>query len=104
MKFLLFIAAFALGALLAFVGFLIAKKTILKENGNLPAVSVIRQLLNVAYLVVLFFVAQKTGWDLYALLIGGALGVTVPSFLLTARLVRHIHNEKTPEEKEDDNG
>lgn len=104
MKYLLFIAAFAAGTLLAFVGYLIAKKTLLKKSGNYPAVSMIRQFLNIAYLAALFFIAKKTGWDLYALFIGGALGATVPSFLLTAKLVRFIQNGKTPDQTEDDNG
>lgn len=57
------------------------------------AVSVLaplRMLLSAAYFLALYLIGKHTGLNLYALLIGGALGLTILLALFTRRLAREL--------------
>ena len=82
------ILAFLGGAVISAVNYGI-NLTILKKNPALLAsLGIVRQLLNVGYLVLVFFLSKRLPWELLPLLIGAAVGLTVPSFLLSMRLAR----------------
>ncbi len=101
MKALLFAGAFFGGAILSFLCYLLAKWVLKHRDKYYFAVSMLRQLIGVAYLAALFFLGRgKDG--LYLLLLGGALGITLPALFLTARLLK-IPAE-TAGERKDDNG
>ena len=82
--------AFAVGAALAYGNFCITKNMLLKKTGatGVSAVSVLRQVINVAYLVLVYFLAPKLPCSMIALLVGAVLGLTIPMFLFTFRLTR----------------
>ena len=81
-----FLIAFTVGVGVAFLCYLVSRLFIKKRSAFYTASTVIRQVVCVCFLVALFFVGQKTSLDSKLLLIGGALGVTLPSFFFTSRL------------------
>jgi len=82
--------ALAVGAALSFLNYLVTKKIIEKNSSHLAVISILRQTLNIAYLVAIYFLSRYLPWPLEAMLVGGALGVTVPSFILSAKLAKDI--------------
>ena len=97
--FLIFICAFAAAALLSYIEYRVSKKVLLSNEKYYSLVSVIRLFINVIFLAVLFFISKKTEWNMYCLLIGGALGTTLPNIFLTAKLLKIYKdpNDKTEE-------
>ena len=95
-------AAFVCGAALSFADYRILRFLMSRSQSNLIVGSFVRQLLNVAYLVLLFFIGQKTALDVRFLLIGGALGITIPAFFFASRLVKPDSGDA--KDKEDENG
>ena len=71
---------------------------LLKKKGEsgVTLVSPIRTLLSVAYLLILYLIGKRTELNSTALLIGGALGLTVMLTYFTYRLT-HRNNEQGKE-------
>lgn len=82
--------AFAVGAALAYGNFRLTKNMLLKKTGasGVGAVSILRQVINVGYLVLVYFLAPKLPCSMIALLVGAVLGLTIPMFLFTFRLTK----------------
>lgn len=76
------------GGAVATVNFLFSRAVLLKKPAVYASFTVVRQLLQIGYLVLLWFLAPKTPWQVTPLLVGGVLGVTGPMFFFTARLSR----------------
>ncbi|MCQ2405866.1 MAG: hypothetical protein MJ067_01440 [Oscillospiraceae bacterium] len=96
------LGAFIVGAVLSYVNYRISRLLLSRSKNSLAALSMLRQLISIAYLVILFVFGRSFAPNLYMLLIGGALGITLPSFYLTMRLVKE---DKADEKgKEDING
>lgn len=103
-----------LGALIAFIpglgiSFLNYRLTdffIKKFKEKFPSVSLIRQLGQVCYIVAVYFLAPYTPWDRTYLLIGAALGVTLPMIFFTYKLLKSDSNtsEKYKKKEDDANG
>ncbi len=93
--FLVGIAAFAGGAAVSWVNYLLLR-FLLKKKGEagIGMVSPLRTILSVAYLLILFLIGKKTGLNTTALLIGGALGLTVMLTFFTFRLTRGLKDER----------
>ena len=83
-----FVLALASGAAIAALNGRLARAALQKGAAQLSALFVVRQVLNVSYLAALFLLSGLLPWDMAALLIGGALGITVPSIFFTRRLVK----------------
>ncbi len=79
-------SALLVGAALSWCNYLITKRMLDKHPNQVGISSVIRMAISVAYLIVLYFLAQFLQWPLEGLLVGGALGLTVPSVILAYRL------------------
>jgi len=87
-----FLAAL-IGAVIAYLNYRISL-LILKKSPQLTAyISIPRQFVNIAYLAAVYFAAPFTPWGLMELLVGAAIGITVPMFVLTGRLIRQLGNE-----------
>ena len=98
-------AAFFGGTVLAVLGYLLARQVLKRRERAYPLVSVVRQIFSVGYLAALFLIGRRTDWNLYSLLIGGALGLTVPALILTVRLLKTADKTgKTHPDGRDDNG
>ena len=50
--------------------------------------SIVRQIINIGYLVGVYFVSSIVSVDLKYLLIGAALGITIPMFYFTNKLLK----------------
>lgn len=89
-------AAFALlallgGTIVSYVNYRVMKASIKKgTDKQLLAVSPLRSLLSAAYLFALFFLGVKTGVSSAALLIGGALGLTISLAFFTKLLLKPL--------------
>lgn len=91
--FLTGLAAFAGGALISWVNFLLLRRLMESKGENgISLAAPVRMLLSAAYFVALYLVGSRTGLSLYALLIGGALGMTAALALFTLRLNRALQN------------
>lgn len=96
------------GGLLAFLGgvaisilnYCINRWTLKNKPDALAAMSVVRQLLNLVYLFAVFFLRNVLPWDIAWLLIGAALGLTVPSILLSVWLARQSTSGDPMQENE----
>ena len=87
--FLTGLAAFAGGALISWVNYLLLRRLMgSKGETGLSLASPLRTLLSAAYLLALYLLGKHTGLNLYALLVGGVLGLTILLALFTRRLTR----------------
>ena len=83
-----FAAACAAGVAVAFINDLLSRLVLRRSPEMLVPFFIVRQMINVAYLVALYFLAPLLPWEPVPLLAGGAAGVTVASILLALRLVK----------------
>lgn len=82
------VIAAAVGFLIAFVNYIFSKKVLLKTPDKYSVTIVARQILQVAYLVLVYFIGSKTQIaDLIYLLVGAVAGMTVPMFFFTKKLL-----------------
>lgn len=100
------VAAAAAGVLIAFANYLFSKKILMKAPEKYSLISVVRQVVQIGFLALVYFIGAKTEIaDPLYLLVGAVLGVTVPMLFFTKKLlsVNDSLSRKT-EKKEDDNG
>ncbi len=103
-----------LGAIITFIyGFVIAilnyllSRAILKKQPNKYAVStIIRQLSQIIYLVAVYFVSTVVPCDTIYMLVGAVIGVTLPMFYFTHKLLQLNQTIKTnnKDKEGEDNG
>ena len=86
-------AAFLGGALVAWLNYLLSRRA-LRADGGAAAVSAVRTLCSVGYLAAVYFLAPYTPWERLWMLLGAALGLTVPMAYFTVRLLREAR--RTP--------
>ncbi len=101
------VVAAATGLLIAFANYIISKKILIKAPEKYSLITVVRQVIQVGFLAVVYFVGTKTGIaDPVYLLVGAVLGMTVPMFFFTKKLlsVNESLQNKIKNEKEDENG
>jgi len=101
------------GVLAALIGLAIAavnykiSLTVLRKKPELVSVmSLPRQVLNVGYLLLVYFLADHTPWGQIPLLVGAVIGMTGSLFFFTTRLLKNMPGEKpstTTEESGGDN-
>ena len=80
--------AFLGGVAVSWLNYRINLRTLKKKPSALASVSVVRQLLSIGYLVLVFALAGVLPWDHMPLLLGAAVGLTIPSILLAMRLAQ----------------
>ena len=97
MKIIWLLTTFLGGSLLSLGCYFLAKWVILNHSGQFASVSIVRQVISVAYLTALFFLGRNSEY-LSWLLIGGAFGVTVPSLLFTKKLIKVAQGQSGKEE------
>lgn len=59
---------------------------------------IFRQIIQIGYLVLIFMLGGYTPWDPLWLLTGGVLGITVPMFYFTFKLVK-LNDKKKEDDK-----
>ena len=82
------VIAFLAGVAVAAANFSLSKWIIKKHSEQFAISSIARQLIQLMFLFAVFLIAPYTRFDEVFLLVGGALGVTLPSFYFTSRLVK----------------
>ena len=92
--FLAGLLAFIGGALVSW-GYYRLLLLLLKKKGEsgVSLISPIRTILSVVYLLILYLLGKRTGMNSTALLIGGALGLTVMLTYFTYRLTRRKNEQ-----------
>lgn len=89
------VIAFAAGVGIAAINYAISRYFIKNHPSKFVVMQTVRQLIQVLYLVLVFFVGTKTPCDVTYLLIGGALGITLPMAYFTFRLVKTGKEDST---------
>ena len=105
-----FLLAAAAGCAAAAVNYLLTRRVMARGAGLIGALSVLRMLLSVGLLAGVWFLAPDTPWDRTWMLVGAAVGLTLPLTVFTYLLVRRANaqsgvrppaEEKPDEEKPD---
>lgn len=94
--------ACAVGVALAVCNDRMTRAVYQKKPTLLVSFYVVRQIVNIAYLLALYFLSAVLPWGMLPLLIGGAAGVTIPSMLLAARFARQIGAQRREGETADE--
>ena len=84
---------FVIGVGIATLNFFISKYFLKKNPDKFAMTTVIKQILNVGYLVAVYMVSDLVQVKLSYLLIGAVLGITVPMFIYTRKLLK-LNEEK----------
>lgn len=87
------VLAFLAGAVISYINYRISLLVLRKKPDAVAASSVARQFLNIAYFAAVYFITPYTPWDMIPLLVGAALGVTIPMFYFTYLLLRVSGNK-----------
>lgn len=98
------IVAFLLGCAVASVSYYISKLIIKKDMKHFSLISVFRQALNIGYLVAVYFVVKALDLQLAAPLVLAALGITLPMFYFTKKLVSLSDSDIKPPDGQDNCG
>ncbi|MBQ6824673.1 MAG: hypothetical protein IJP27_08465 [Clostridia bacterium] len=93
--------AFIVGAAVAVLNYSLSRFMLKKHPQQYAAMQVVRQLLQVGYLLAIFFLAGYTPWDRMWLLVGGCLGVTLPMIWFTMQLLKLNQSLQGKEESSD---
>lgn len=80
--------AFAFGVVVASANYFFSKHMLKKHPDMYASTHIVRQFLQVGYLVLILCFGDMTPWDKIWLLVGGTLGVTLPMFWFTMKLVK----------------
>lgn len=92
--------AAATGFFVAFANYLISEKVLIKSPEKYSLVTVARQILQVGFLVAVYFVSTKVqSVESSYLLVGAVIGMTLPMIYFTKKLL--YVNEKAAEAKKE---
>ena len=100
------IVTFALGIGVATMNFLLSKAILTKQPEKYAFSTIIRQIMQILYIVAVYFVSTVAPWDMWYMLIGAVLGVTVPMVYFTHKLLQLNQTANTKDNKKEgeDNG
>ena len=96
------VAAIA-GVVIALINYIFSKKVLINAPEKYSLITVLRQILQVGFLVVVYFTGTKTQLaDPVYLLIGAVLGMTVPMIYFTKKLLLINEAEAKAKNKKED--
>ncbi len=100
------IFSFALGIVVAYLNFLLSKAILIKQPEKYAISTVLRQIIQIIYIVAVYFVSTVAPWDMWYMLIGAVLGVTIPMIYFTHKLlqVNQTAPPKNNKKEGEDNG
>ena len=82
------VVAIVSGLIVAFVNYLFSKKVLIKAPEKYSLITVARQILQIGFLAVVYFVSVKTQFaDPMYPLVGAVAGMTVPMIFFTKKLL-----------------
>ncbi len=83
------VIAFTVGAIVSLINYILSKHMLIKNAEKYAFSTVLRQVIQVAYLVLLYFLSEKLlPYSTTYMLVGGVLGVTLPMFYFTHLLLK----------------
>ena len=82
------VVAFLIGCAVSALNYWINVLTLKKDPARLASMSIVRQILSVACLIAVFLIAKILPWGQIPMLIGAALGLTIPAFFFAFRLAK----------------
>ena len=80
--------SFLVGCAVSALNYRINLRVLKKKPSAIASISVLRQFLSVAYLVAVFLLSKVLPWDSVPLLLGAAIGLTIPAILLSMHLAK----------------
>lgn len=83
------------GVLISYLSYLLSRQVLKKKPSLFSAVTVPRQIIQIGYLAVVYFLQPMTPWGLVELLVGAAMGLTVAMFFFTKSLLNAIRQDET---------
>lgn len=89
--------AFVIGALIAFINYKIMQHMMRKSSRSIGVGTLIRQLINIVFLVAVYLIAPLTPCSSAYLLVGAVAGLTLPLFFFTYLLTKE--NDRMSENK-----
>lgn len=98
------VLAFLGGAAVSWLNYRINLRTLKTRPSSLASVSVLRQGLSVAWLVIVYLAAGALHLDRMYPLLGAAVGLTIPSILLAVRLAGINDSLRADEKKSSEKG
>ena len=95
------IISFFFGVTVSFVNYKVSK-TMLKRNPKaLSSLFMIREAFIIVFLITLYAVSGFTPWNGVYLVIGGAVGATVPTIFFTYALLRYVRSNSDADSAND---
>ena len=82
------IITFALGFVIAGLNYLLSRAILKKCPEKYVFSTIIRQVIQILYIVAVYFVSTAIQFNSWYMLIGAVLGITVPMFFFTYKLVK----------------
>lgn len=100
------VLCFLSGVGIASANFFLAKHFLKKRSEKISVISAIRQFIQVIFLFIAFFIGKYTDLNEWYLLIGAALGLTLPMIYFTPKLLSltTMKFEKTEEKEANSDG
>jgi len=98
------VIAFILGAAIAAGNYALSRRVLKTAPNKFSLTAVARTLIQVIFIVLVYALSRYTPWDRLWLLAGGVLGMTLPMFWFTSRLIKLNDSNDSEERKEDPNG
>ena len=77
----------AAGFFVAFLSYIISRKALENNPERFAVTTVLRQVVQIGYLIIVYFSASAFKADVVFFLVGAALGMTVPMFFFTKKLL-----------------
>ena len=91
-----------MGILISVASYYLLRAAINKGKPNYYlTMQILKEAVSVVFIVALFILGPYTPWDRIWLMVGGCLGITLPSFITTKRLVEFNDSLGREEEKND---
>ena len=90
MSYLPSVITFLLGTAIAYMNYRITLKILEKDANKAVGFVVTRQIINFAYLAAVFFIGRKLADNVNPMLIGAAVGLTVPAFIFTLSISKKM--------------
>lgn len=81
-----------LGVTVSFINYKISKNMLKRNPKALSYLLTLRQTIDIVFLIILYAVSGFTPWNGVHLVIGGAVGATVPTFFFTYALLRYVRS------------
>lgn len=98
------VLAFLPGLGIAVLNSRITRRVMEKDPNKLAMMSMPRQMLNILYLVALYALSGLFDWPLTPMLVGAAIGITIPSIIMAITMTSHSGSGTGSAENEEKEG